>query len=162
MQFRATHFMSLQNALYSIPSVQHTICHCERKNGVPAGYCVPVGKRHTQAKEWALSPPIMRFQKCSVRRISRKGYHIKPHARYFCTCVEKKAQTSKRVSVIACDNVISKAQFAPCSAMLLMQRCTFGAMSLRQWYCLRSDIVFDSDIALQWYLPCGQVKDKSP
>ena len=37
----------------------------------------------------------------------------KTHARYFCTCVEKKAQTSKRVSVIACDNVISKAQFAP-------------------------------------------------
>ena len=36
----------------------------------------------------------------------------KTHARYFCTCVEKKAQTSKRVSVIACDNVISKAQFA--------------------------------------------------
>ena len=45
--------------------------------------------------------------------ISRKGYHIKPHARYFCTCVEKKAHTSKRVSVIAPDNVISKAQFAP-------------------------------------------------
>lgn len=43
MQFHATHFMSLQNALYSIPSVQHTLCHCERKNGVPAGYCVPVG-----------------------------------------------------------------------------------------------------------------------
>ena len=36
----------------------------------------------------------------------------KTHARYFCTCVEKKAQTSKRVSVIACDNVISKEQFA--------------------------------------------------
>ena len=69
MQFRATHFMSLQNALYSIPSVQHTLCHCERKNGVPA--------------------------------------------RYFCTCVEKKAQTSIRVGVIAPDNVISKAQFAP-------------------------------------------------
>ena len=68
MQFRATHFMSLQNALYSIPSVQHTLCHCERKNGVPAGYRVPV---------------------------------------------EKKAQTSIRVSVIAPDNVISKAQFAP-------------------------------------------------
>ena len=34
----------------------------------------------------------------------------KTHARYFCTCVEKKAHTSKRVSVIACDNVISKAK----------------------------------------------------
>ena len=50
--------------------------------------------------------------------ISRKGYHIKPHARYFCTCVEKKAQTSKRVSVIVSDNVISKAQFAPCGVIL--------------------------------------------
>lgn len=30
MQFRATHFMSLQNALYSIPSVQRTLCHCNR------------------------------------------------------------------------------------------------------------------------------------
>ena len=31
--------------------------------------------------------------------------------RYFCTCGEKE-QTSKRVSVIACDNVISKTRFA--------------------------------------------------
>ena len=56
-------------------------------------------------------------------RIPRKGYHIKPHARYFCTCVEKKAQTSIRVSVIAPDNVISKAQFAPCSAILCQFVC---------------------------------------
>ena len=55
--------------------------------------------------------------------ISRKGYHIKSHARYFCTCVEKKAQTSIRVSVIAPDNVISKAQFAPCSAILCQIVC---------------------------------------
>ena len=39
--------------------------------------------------------------------------HYKPHARYFCTCVEKKAQTSIRVSIIACNNVISKVQCAP-------------------------------------------------
>ena len=44
--------------------------------------------------------------------ISRKGYLVKPHARYFCICVEKKAHTSKRVSVIACDNVISKVQLS--------------------------------------------------
>ena len=41
----------------------------------------------------------------------REPYY-KTHARYFCTCVEKKAHTSKRVSVIASDNVISKAQCA--------------------------------------------------
>ena len=39
----------------------------------------------------------------------REPYH-KTHARYFCTCVEKKAHTSKRVSIIACNNVISKAK----------------------------------------------------
>ena len=39
----------------------------------------------------------------------REPYY-KTHARYFCTCVEKKAHTSKRVSVIARDNVISKAK----------------------------------------------------
>ena len=37
---------------------------------------------------------------------------LQTHARYFCTCVEKKAHTSIRVSVIACDNVISKAQLS--------------------------------------------------
>ena len=36
---------------------------------------------------------------------------------------EEKAHTSKRVSVIAPDNVISKAQFAPCSAILCQIVC---------------------------------------
>ena len=40
--------------------------HCQI--GDPAGYCVLAGKRSTQAKEWALSRAIMRFQKRSVRR----------------------------------------------------------------------------------------------
>ena len=61
--------------------------------------------------------------RCNDVRIPRKGYLVKPHARYFCTCVEKKAQTSIRVSVIAPDNVISKAQFAPCSAILCQFIC---------------------------------------
>ena len=38
--------------------------------------------------------------------------HYKTHARYFRTCVEKKAHTSKKVSIIACNNVISKVQCA--------------------------------------------------
>ena len=49
--------------------------------------------------------------------------YYQAHARDFCTCVEKKAQTSIRVSVIAPDNVISKAQFAPCSAILCQIIC---------------------------------------
>ena len=90
MQFRATHFMSLQNALYSIPSVQRTLSlrGATRRGNLPEG-----------------TP------------------YYKTHARYFCTCVEKKAQTSIRVSVIAPDNVISKAQFAPCSATLCQIIC---------------------------------------
>ena len=55
----------------------------------------------------------------SLRGATRRGnlpegnpFH-KTHARYFCTCVEKKAHTSKRVSIIAYNNVISKAQCAP-------------------------------------------------
>ena len=84
MLFRATHFMSLQNALYSIPSVQRTLSlrGATRRGNLPEG-----------------TP------------------HYKTHARYFCTCVEKKAQTSIRVSIIAPDNAISKAQCAPCSAI---------------------------------------------
>jgi len=39
--------------------------------------------------------------------------HYKTHARYFRTCVEKKAHTNIRVSIIACDNAISKVQCAP-------------------------------------------------
>ena len=38
--------------------------------------------------------------------------YYKTHARYIRTCVEKKAHTSKRVSVIVPDNVISKVQCA--------------------------------------------------
>ena len=37
---------------------------------------------------------------------------LQTHARYFCTCVEKKAHTSKRVSIVAPDNAISKVQLS--------------------------------------------------
>ena len=52
--------------------------------------------------------------------IARKGHLVKSHARYFCTCVEKKAHTSKRVSIIACNNAISKVQCAPCGRDTLL------------------------------------------
>ena len=41
-----------------------------RYSGDPAGYCVPVGKRSTQANEWALSLATLRFKKHCVRRCS--------------------------------------------------------------------------------------------
>ena len=50
----------------------------------------------------------------------REPYY-KSHARYFCTCVEKKAHTSKRVSIIACNNVISKTQCATCGVIFALR-----------------------------------------
>ena len=54
----ATHFMSFWGVAHY---------------GDSKRYFVLLGKRRTQAKEWALLPAIMWFQKCSVRRIARKG-----------------------------------------------------------------------------------------
>ena len=53
--------------------VQRTLCHCERKYGDPAGYCVPVGKRNKQAKDKQLSFTAIvwskvKFMTRSVRR----------------------------------------------------------------------------------------------
>ena len=62
--------------------VQRTLCHCEAP------------------------PTAMPWQSPG-----REPYY-KTHARYFCTCVEKKAHTNKRVSIIACNNVISKVQLS--------------------------------------------------
>ena len=71
----------------------------------------------------------------------REPYY-KTHARYFCTCVEKKAQTSIRVSIAAPDNAISKEQ----CATHLPEGFTLMPLTM---ICLRRDIVFDSDFALQ-------------
>ena len=51
-------------------------CHCEQKNGDPAGYCVPVGKRNKQAKDRQLSFTAIvwskvQFMTCSVQRTLR-------------------------------------------------------------------------------------------
>ena len=123
MQFRATHFMSLQNALYSIPSVQRTLCHCERKNGGPRGILCTRGEKAHTSKRVSIIAPDNAISKVQCATHLPEGLPYKTHARYFCTCVEKKAQTSIRVSVIAPDNVISKAQFAPCSAILCQFIC---------------------------------------
>ena len=48
--------------------------------------------------------------------ISRKGYFVINPRGILCTRGEK-AHTSKRVSIIACDNAISKVQFIPHSAL---------------------------------------------
>ena len=63
------------------------------------------------------------------------GRESKTHARYFCTCVEKKAHTSKRVSIIAPDNAISKAQCAPCGCDI-----AFAVILSSTVICLRRDI----------------------
>jgi len=56
--------------------------------------------------------------------------------------VEKKAQTSIRVSIAAPDNAISKEQ----CATHLPEGFTLMPLTM---ICLRRDIVFDSDFALQ-------------
>ena len=112
--------LPLQNIIYPLSSVQRTLCHCERKYGDPAGYCVLAGKRNKQAKD-----KHFRFlrkmigQKRSLWRVPCNAlYVIARHCplwgpqKILCTFGEK-AQTRKRVSVIVHDNVISKAQFAP-------------------------------------------------
>ncbi len=92
-------------------------CHCETPLiGDPAGYCVPVGKRSMQAKDNRLLLATIGWSKEKHTTHLPEGLpYYQAHARYFCTCVEKKAQTSIRVSIIACDNAISTAQFATIS-----------------------------------------------
>ena len=97
VSFRATHFMSLRaqrgNRRERTP---HYKTHARY-------FCTRVEKRSTRAKEWALSLAITWFQKRSYR--GPRGI--------LCTRGEKE-HTSKRVSIIACDNVISKAKCATC------------------------------------------------
>ena len=76
----------------------------------------------------------------------REPYH-KTHARYFCTCVEKKAHTSKRVSIIACNNVISKEKCAPWANItprgaLRQRHITAKAISLPKAISPRNNYVF--------------------
>ena len=119
---------------------QRTLCHCNRlvitifSQGIPSGRLPRYARNDTVLRTQSVKFYLHHFNglidvlslcysvqrtlchseelRCNDVRIPRKGYHIKPHARYFCTCVEKKAQTSIRVSVIAPDNVISKAQLS--------------------------------------------------
>ena len=124
MQFRATHFMSLQNALYSIPSVQRTLSlrGATRRGNLPEGtphyktharYCI-MGPNGILCTRWEKEYASVRqtFVACDDCLVKNEAYDA-----------EEKAQTSIRVSVIATDNVISKAQFAPCSAILCQFIC---------------------------------------
>ena len=61
--------------------------------------------------------------------IAGNGHRIIKPTQDTCTCVEKKAHTSKRVSIIACNNVISKAQCAP-----RQHKMTYGTFAAqRHW-----------------------------
>ena len=91
------------NALYVILS---------ENMGTPRDTVYPWGKGVCKHKTGDCRLRRLTGQQRSIRRvrIPRKGTILQTHARYCCTCVEKKAHTSKRVSVIARDNVISKAK----------------------------------------------------
>ncbi len=109
-------------------------CATHRPEGTPhykthaRYFCTCVEKKAHTSKRMSIIAcnKVISKAQCATHRPEGTP-HYKTHARYFCTCVEKKAHKSKRGSIIACNNVISKAQCAPCG----------------------SDIVFDSDIALQ-------------
>ena len=70
----------------------------------------------------------------------------KPHARYFCTCVDKKSHTSKRVSVIAPDNVISKEQCATGGRPLVHPDNGISAKDLKSLYLIYYNYFIKSTI----------------
>ena len=77
-------------------------CHCERKYGDPAGYCI-MGPNGILCTRWEKEYASVRqtFVACDDCLVKNEAYDA-----------EEKAHTSKRVSVIACDNVISKVQLS--------------------------------------------------
>ncbi len=82
--------------------VQRTLCLCERKYGDPAGYCI-MGPNGILCTRWEKEYASVRqtFVACDDCLVKNEAYDA-----------EEKAHTSKRVSVIACDNVISKVQLS--------------------------------------------------
>ena len=54
--------------------------------------------------------------------ISRKGHHIKSHARYFCACVEKRNKQAKDKQLSLATIVWSKVQFIPRCALPIVFR----------------------------------------
>ena len=77
-----------------------------------------MGKRNKQAKDKQLSLATIVWSKVKFMTrdvaISRKG--IQNPRKILLYLRGEKAHTSKRVSIIACNNVISKVQCAPCGS----------------------------------------------
>ena len=61
-------------------------------------------------------------EKRSDVAISRKGHLVKSHARYFCTCVEKRNKQAKDKQLTFTAIVWSKVQFVPHSALPIIFR----------------------------------------
>ena len=76
----------LSKYFYSIS--YEALCHCEASTGVPAGYCVPVGKSNKQAKDKQLSLATIVWSKVKFMTrdvaIAGNGHRIiKPTQDYF-------------------------------------------------------------------------------
>ena len=102
------------DTIYSLSSVQRTLCHCEAltNQGSPRDTLYPWGKgAHKQKSERYRPDNAISKVQCAPHR--PEGHRIIKPTQDTCTCVEKKAHTSKRVSIIVYNNVISKAQCAP-------------------------------------------------
>ena len=88
--------------------------------GDPAGYCVPVGKRRTQAKEWALSPRQCDFKSvvCAVSSPVNVTFCPSTSIRY-CERVRFKGQrTQPQVDV---RRLLANACVFPCNALFVIE-----------------------------------------
>ena len=115
-------------------SVQRTLCHCEASpTAMPwqspgrepyykthARYFI-MGPNGILCTRWEKEYASVRqtFVACDDCLVKNEAYDA-----------EKKAHTSKRVSIIACNNVISKAQCAPCGCDI-----AFAVICLRRDIC---------------------------
>ena len=99
-------------------------CHCERKYGDPAGYCI-MGPNGILCTRWEKEYASVRqtFVACDDCLVKNEAYDA-----------EEKAHTSKRVSVIAPDNVISKEQCATGGLPLVHPDNGISAKDLKSLY----------------------------
>ena len=97
----------------------------KKKDSLPRGaHCVPHTFIIIRTKYFVIASVAWQSP-------GREPYY-KTHARYFCTCVEKKAHTNKRVSIIACNNVISKVQCAPITLYEFWKMLVFAGKNLKK------------------------------
>ena len=82
-------------------------CHCERKYGDPAGYCVLAGKRRTQAKDKQLSLATIVWSKVQC---APWGKTIPPQLRWYCLLM---CFRIKELWIVINVNFVARGDFRP-------------------------------------------------